>query len=297
MECAPEHANFRRARRFNTLSSDWRSARWRGGAYDAGRREPFKDAYGELALPETTIIVTLSGSTSHTACEDSAGGRYIGRDFPGAVSIVPAKMKRAVHLRDGGFDWASVTLSNEALESCTPGAGALSDLPAVHNQRDPLISELVAMLHRHERQVGLDPILGESVAHVLCRHLVKTYAMQPLASCGQKNGLPGFMLRRVTNYIEDHLAERIELASLANLAGLSASHFSRSFKAATGTTPYAYVTERRIARARMLLQENTLPIGSVALECGFNNPSRFAEVFRRHVGLGPRDYARQTNGF
>ena len=297
MECAPEHANFRQERRFNKLSSDWRSARWQGGAYDSGRRETFKEAYGELALPETTIIVTLNGSTSHTECEDAAGGRYIGRDFPGAVSIIPPQMRRAVHLREGGFEWASVTLSTKALEGSAYGAVALTNLPAVYNQRDPLISELVSMLHRHERQVGLDPILGESVTNILCRHLIKTYAMQPLARSSQQNGLPAFLLRRVTAYIEEHLAERLDLTSLARIAGLSPSHFSRSFKVATGTAPYTYVTQRRMERAKALLQENQMSVGSVALECGFNNPSRFAEVFRRHVGLGPREYARRINGF
>lgn len=286
MQDAPEHANFRSQRRFNEPSSSWRSARWLGGAYDSARRESFREAVGELTLPSLTVFVTLMGATSSTECEDSDGGRYMGRDFPGAVSIIPPGLTRNVRLTNGAFVWAS--LSIEA-ERGRPQFIA----PLVQNKRDPFVFELISMLYRQEHQSGLDPLLGESATVMLRRHLEQTYAGRSVGDDSKRSvGLTPFVMRRVTDYIEENLAQTVSLTDLARIAGLSSSHFSRSFKTATGVSPYAYVTRRRIDRAKSLMCEGSKSIAEIALECGFSNSSRFAAIFRREVGHGPREYAR-----
>lgn len=288
MQDAPEHANFRSQRRFNEPSSNWRSAHWLGGAYDSARRNRFQEAVGELTLPQLTVFVTLTGSTSCTECEDSSGGRYVGYDFPGAVSIIPAGLTRLVRMSEGGFVWASLSID---VEQCAPQF----TMPPIQNKRDPLIFELVSMLHRYELQFGIDPLIGESATVMLRRHLEQSYCGQPAPRDEKRSVvLTPFVLRRVTNHIEENLAQTLGLTQLAQIAGLSPSHFSRSFKTVTGVSPYAYVTRRRVERAKALMCEGSRSIGEIALECGFNNSSRFAAIFRREVGHSPREYMRLT---
>lgn len=65
------------------------------------------------------------------------------------------------------------------------------------------------------------------------------------------------------------------------------------FKQSLGITPYKYVIQQRIERAKQLLKQNKLPLKEVALRCGFYDQSAFSRTFKRFVDLTPKDYRRQ----
>ena len=100
-------------------------------------------------------------------------------------------------------------------------------------------------------------------------------------------GLIKWRLRNVLAYIEAHLEERITLGCLAGAAGLSRMHFAAQFRLATGLSPHAYLTRRRIAQAQALLIETDLPLVEVALSVGFQTQAHFTTVFRQSVGWTP----------
>lgn len=104
--------------------------------------------------------------------------------------------------------------------------------------------------------------------------------------------LPPIVLRRVQHYIEEHLAENIRLEALASVAGVSRFHFLRQFRQTIGETPHAYLTQRRLARACDLLRSSDLSVTDIAARCGFEDPSHFAERFRRSHLVSPREYRR-----
>jgi len=99
-------------------------------------------------------------------------------------------------------------------------------------------------------------------------------------------------LKRVIEFIEANLNDSIGLDDLAQAAGLSANHFLRVFKLATGETPYHFLRARRLERARQLLSENTMPLAELALECGFANQAHFTAAFSRELGISPGRYRR-----
>jgi AraC family transcriptional regulator len=84
-----------------------------------------------------------------------------------------------------------------------------------------------------------------------------------------------------------HLAERISIETLAELAELSPFHFSRVFKQATEMTPLQFVTRERMLQAQQLIRETCRSLIEIALEVGYTSPSHFAQVFRRTVGMAP----------
>lgn len=96
-------------------------------------------------------------------------------------------------------------------------------------------------------------------------------------------------MRRIDDYIREHLAETIGLADLAREAGLSRYHFSRLFMSTVGVSPYQYVLRKRVARAHDLLTGSRLTMAQIALAAGFSSQSHFAEVCRRVLGKTPRD--------
>ena len=109
---------------------------------------------------------------------------------------------------------------------------------------------------------------------------------------GRSDGaLPPRKLRAVVEYIEEHLDASPTLEQMAATAHLSAYHFARQFKAATGLPPHQYLIARRVERAKQLLQAGTdLSLAEVAAQAGFSDQSQFSRHFKRLVGVTPRQF-------
>jgi AraC-like DNA-binding protein len=111
----------------------------------------------------------------------------------------------------------------------------------------------------------------------------------PASSVG---GLTPRALQRIRNYVDEHLAENIELAMLANIAGLSKWHFHRAFKQSAGITPHYYLIQRRLENAQRLLAETNLSVAQIALKSGFSDQSHFSRHFRMLLGVTPTSFRR-----
>jgi AraC family transcriptional regulator len=98
--------------------------------------------------------------------------------------------------------------------------------------------------------------------------------------------------RRVREYIDGRLGDNISLDALAEVAELSRCHFARAFKQSVGTSPHAFVMQRRLERAEHLLAETDLSLCQVALDSGFSDQSHFSSCFRRSFGESPRSFRR-----
>jgi len=107
-------------------------------------------------------------------------------------------------------------------------------------------------------------------------------------------GLPPGVQRRVQEYVEEHLTERIQLAEIAAVAGLSVFHFAREFKRTVGVSPHSFVTQKRVQRAQDMLSHTDLPLSDVALAAGFFDQSHLARHFRELCGVTPSEYRRSS---
>jgi AraC family transcriptional regulator of arabinose operon len=91
--------------------------------------------------------------------------------------------------------------------------------------------------------------------------------------------------------VRSQYARTIALAELADAAGITASHFVRRFRAATGTTPFRYLERYRIARAQELLRAgSSRSVAEVGAQVGYGDPAYFSRVFRRTCGVTPSAY-------
>jgi transcriptional regulator GlxA family with amidase domain len=109
-------------------------------------------------------------------------------------------------------------------------------------------------------------------------------------------GLASHKVERVHAFIEAHLAERIRVEQLAATVHMSPFHFTRMFKQATGESPHACLTRRRVERAKALLSQTGMPLVEVAASIGFQTQGHFTEVFHRRVGLTPRRFRLSASG-
>ncbi len=103
----------------------------------------------------------------------------------------------------------------------------------------------------------------------------------------QMRALQKWRLKRVVEYVDNHLSGRITLLDLAAVAGLSRMHFASQFRAATGFRPHEYLLRRRIQRAEELLRQSSMTLVEIALTVGFQTQAHFTTVFKRFVGDTP----------
>jgi AraC-like DNA-binding protein len=95
---------------------------------------------------------------------------------------------------------------------------------------------------------------------------------------------------RVLAYIDDAIDGPLSLDEIARVAGMPVLRFLRSFSIAVGSTPHAYITERRMQRARALLGATDDPIADIAASCGFAHQSHLGAVLKDRLGLSPHQY-------
>lgn len=91
-------------------------------------------------------------------------------------------------------------------------------------------------------------------------------------------------------------AEPLDVEALARVALMSAGHFSRSFRAAFGETPYSYLMTRRIERAKALLRRGDLSVTEVCFEVGCTSLGSFSSRFTELVGETPSAYRARDHG-
>ena len=93
-------------------------------------------------------------------------------------------------------------------------------------------------------------------------------------------------------FIDEHFAEDIDLNAIAGEASFSKFHFIRLFKMAYGKTPHQYVTQVRIEKAKLLLQDDH-SVTDVCFSVGFDAISSFTHLFKRFTQLTPSAYQQQ----
>lgn len=97
-------------------------------------------------------------------------------------------------------------------------------------------------------------------------------------------------LHKARDYALANLHEPVTLDELANVACFSPSYFMRTFKSVFGTTPYQYIVQHRLERAKRLLVNTDMPIGEVCLAVGFQSFGAFSWFFSKKTGLCPERY-------
>ena len=167
-------------------------------------------------------------------------------------------------------------------------------VPSFSPKSDRLLLELALALKK-EAKTGCigGKIYSDSLGTALVAHLLRNYTNfnpQPLK---EYSGLSPRKLKLITDYIQTNLEENLDLATLAQLAGISSFYFIRLFKSSTGLTPYQYIFQQKMELAKQLLKDSNLAIAEIALSCGYASQSSFSTAFRKFVGTTPKSYRDQ----
>lgn len=214
----------------------------------------------------------------------------------GSVSIYDISKSTIADLQTS-FRCLQFYLPTLALEAVARDAGARSigglRAPAGGSIVDPIVHSLgQSLLPSLAAPDTADPLFVDHVSWALTLHMCRFYADMRFGLDGKRASLALRQQRLVKEAMAERLDGAITLAELAQLCGLSISHFARAFSNTVGTPPYRWLLQRRLDRAMELLQ-GPASLADIALACGFADQSHFTKTFTRHIGVSPGEWRRQ----
>ncbi|HEY3376473.1 MAG TPA: AraC family transcriptional regulator [Armatimonadota bacterium] len=101
---------------------------------------------------------------------------------------------------------------------------------------------------------------------------------------------PSAPVMQALQWAAQHYAEAVTIEGMAEASGLSRAHFCRLFRREMAQSPWHYLTDIRLQRARSLLRGTRLALEAIALQCGFAGAGYFGKVFLKTYGLTPTAY-------
>jgi AraC family transcriptional regulator len=138
------------------------------------------------------------------------------------------------------------------------------DVPIGVSIDDPVVASLGAsLLPFLEKPTECNQLYVDYVSLAFTAHIISTYARTQTVRPHGSGGLAPWQERRAKEYIEGRLDGDITLAEIARECELSVSHFSRGFKIQTGRAPHQWLVERRVQRAKILLEDKRLTLAEV----------------------------------
>lgn len=241
---------------------------------------------GESALEEHVVILYVRGETQ--VIRTIQGERQAERVGPGCFSFHPAATESS-----WGWEDPIEVIHLYVLPSrmrhllCTVHGDAASSELAIREVlvgRDP---EIAAIVEEMVEEMSLPKRAG---AELMCRahadrilvHLLRSHIIRADAEGDERR-----LVRKAMALVEDQLDRDLRLETLSESLEVDRQRLQQIFKAETGITIHAYVVERRLERARNLLDGTSRSVGDIALATGFADQSHLTRAFKRQHGVPP----------
>jgi len=228
---------------------------------------------------------------------DRNGRRHILTLNSDTFVLLPAQMSH-------GFRWethldvAVIWIDPDTLRSFVEIEIGIPDLgPTFQDKLTISDAELAAMARqicenlRHKTVSS--GVVFDALTRMFLATLVQKYAKRPEITKVVSKQIDGARYRQLVEYVRDNIDRSIRVEDLAQLAGMSRSHFSRAFKVATNRSPMSFVTFVRIEEAATQLLQSDIQIGQIALRCGFADQAHLTRTFKRERGISPSHFRRQ----
>ena len=284
----------------STLLSSSLQVGWTSLLLEHNRVSPESDVFEIAPTPDQTIVVQTRGE-QHLA--SFRGGRWSHAYYrPGTSGITQpnttARLRRRISVNAAVFEKVNLYIPHmmisQVCEHHRRAGQRVQDRPLTALAfEDPFIAGVVDALQR-ALAAGAPDIYAESTAQVLTTHLLSAHS--PWLAISDDARDPGRIsdrrLKRVLEYMRDHLSEPLTLDRLAAEAGISKFHFARCFSERTGVTPHAQLVRMRLDCAAHLLTGTDLRIGDISRRCGFASAAHFGATFARHFGKSPSAFRR-----
>jgi AraC family transcriptional regulator len=236
-----------------------------------------------------TIVCMHIGPSVEVIC-DRGGRLRHGREVAGDLDIVPAHTACAWETKQSG-----TTLVMRVPDDLLRAVAIELDMDPTNigiadrfQLRDPFIEHIGWAMKADIDSGGAGGrLFRDSLGTALAARLLQRHSRRSLPMRDPKGGLSAWKLKLVISHIEDNLESELPLAEIAKVAGVSVSHLKTLFRRSTGVPVHQYILRRRVERAKLLLQDESLSIAQIAFATGFAHQSHLARHMRKILGVTP----------
>ncbi|MDQ2859874.1 MAG: AraC family transcriptional regulator [Pseudomonadota bacterium] len=261
-------------------------ANWRGLRVKVIDATPGR--FEDPPRPEDRLMIHLGAPARTTGGYDGRGGPRV--QSRGDMDFIPAGSGGLWDDEDP-TSTMSIWFCPSLLKTAAKGADRCFPPSPRTGQRDVQMFRLALILEEEARNTApADPLFIDAIAAALVARLAGDRDATDRAVATAT--LSGPKRRRVLDFIDENLGEEITIAELAAAVDLSPSHFRVLFRQTLRRPVHRYIVERRVHRARMLLEGGHASISQAALESGFCHQSHMARHMRQVLGLTPSELAR-----
>ncbi len=217
---------------------------------------------------------------------------------PGSLIVLnPNEMHRVQSLDASPYERIIINLRRSYIEELSPDGFSLTDcffarplgLQNLCVLSPVALQEFFTLYEGLEASAAPDcfgsTVVQNAYASLLLLFLNRQFKTNPAA---YKNTMPTYIIGSM-QYIESHLAEPLRLSVLARLFHISGSYLSTQFKLHTGLTLRAYLLDRKINYAKLLLQQGA-SVTEACYRSGFNDYANFIRSFKKITGVSPGKY-------
>lgn len=246
---------------------------------------------------EHTLYMSLAARPIHYL-QAQDGKTHTGLYQRGEMLITPANTPLFVRW-EGEENCLQIRLSDEfmrnvARETVVGDCDRITLKPEFQTRNPQLESISTMLLNEHQQGSLSNRLYIDSLSNVLAVTLLRQHATTRPHLPIYEGGLPPRQLQQILDYIDAHLDQEIKLSDLAQLLDMSQFHFSRLLKQSLGISPYQYLLQQRVERAKQLLKNTDRLITDIALACGFNSHSHLSKQFKQLTGMTPKAYRSGT---
>lgn len=277
-------------RKNTSCARNWSSVLVERWEHHGGKLHP-------LSPSETEIAIQMSGYSRVRRRGD--GKLQDNHSMPGTVWLCPAGIyEKSVNILGPIEECLHIYIpaklfSRAALEDFDIDPARI-ELRYEGGFRDKLIEQIGRSMSQEMQTPTLTGgLLIETMRTALAGLLLQHYSNMSAGKRTFESGncaLDAKRFQRVEAFIENNLDRNISLAELAETACFSPFHFSRMFKKTTGKTPHQFIVERKIKRAKQMLELSTMSLEIIADKIGFSSPAHFSRAFAHTVGIPPSKY-------
>ncbi|QBF32887.1 helix-turn-helix domain-containing protein [Thalassococcus sp. S3] len=246
----------------------------------------------DVEIPPMRDFMLVSYRTGITPMQRKFAGKWTQTVCgPGALSLLTrSEVSRWTWSEDVDVThlYLSADLVSDVAIEMTGRAVHDVCLADVLNADDPVVSNAIAAVAREAASNDMGGALYvEAVARQVVIHLLRNYAAVRLAKPGRNAQFSPSQRRRIVEFIAANLHETLRLDTMAEELNLTPHSFSRHFKRSLGATPYSYVMQQRLERARSLLAGSAKSAKEIAAACGFSDQAHLTRLFARQFGVTP----------
>ena len=212
----------------------------------------------------------------------------------GSVTIIPANVEHwSAWSIVGRF--AMISVNPNAIATIAPdtiNSDLIELVPTFAQSKPDRLIYGIGLAIKHYLETNPDDggFYIEHLTSTILAHLLQHYCTRKIKFKNYLGGLATAKLEQAIEYINDNLETNIKLEDIAKELDISQYYFSHLFRESTGVSPYRYVIQQRIEKAKRLLTNNSMSISEISLACGFNSQSQMTMHFRRLTGTTPKQY-------